>query len=88
MSRCKSCLFWTQHNMGDCSQNMITQEGIFVKCRTIGDYGCNSYEYDFKKFNITARIDDKDIIHIGGIMNSAFLKKVIEKLEQKIKELN
>ena len=87
MNMCSTCEYWTQHNIGDCSQNMITQEGIFVKCRTAGNYGCNSYESDFKKFNIAARIDDKDIIHIGGIMNASFLKKVIEKLEEKIKEI-
>jgi len=87
MNMCRTCEYWTQHSIGDCSQKMQTQSGEFVNVRTVGDYGCNSYESDFKKFNIAARIDDKDIIRIGGIMDASFLKKVIEKLEEKIKEL-
>ena len=44
MSKCKSCVFWTQHSIGDCSQKMQTQSGEFVNLRTFGEYGCTSYE--------------------------------------------
>lgn len=87
MSKCKSCVFWTQHSIGDCSQKMQTQSGEFVNVRTVGEYGCTSYETDFKKYSISAGLNKDKEIYFSGIFDVNFLEKVIEKCNEHIKRL-
>jgi len=88
MELCRTCEYWTQHNIGDCSQNNLTTEGIFVKCRTVGTYGCTSHKESHKKFHLSVWQDDKDKVHLSGILQANFLKKIIDECQIKIKELS
>ena len=88
MEKCRTCEYWTQHNIGDCSQNNLTSEGIWVKCRTVGTYGCASHKESYKKFYLSVWQDENNEIRLSGILQKDFLEKIISKCQDKIKELS
>ena len=84
--KCSWCKFWTQRKIGDCSQNMITTDGVFIKPQTTEDYGCNAYEYDTAKMKVTFWQDEDGEIHTNGTYSKTYLHELKIKLEEMTKE--
>lgn len=79
-NKCNTCKFWTRNKIGNCSQKMLTQDGVFVNVQTFSDYGCNTYEHDIKKMDVRLWEDEKGIHH-SGTTSKEYIESVIKYLQ-------